>query len=356
MSKRRDIPAAGARSRRPNTAVQALLLLAGTGLAAAAAGIAYSAFALPKQLELPNAVSGERREVNGRAGRLSYYVAGQGAPLLLIHSINAATSAYETRPLFEHYRATRKVYTIDLPGFGFSQRGDREYTPRLYANAILDLVERIRGENPGQQVDALALSLSCEFLARAASQRPDHFRTLALISPTAFSKGARFYEPPGTTLGTPTVARLLKQPLWARALFEGLNSRASQRYFTQRTFGSKNVDEGLLAYEYLTAHQPGAEFAALTFLSGVLFSADIDAVYDRLALPVWLAHGVRGDFQDYGGVAKVLNRPNWSVATFQSGALPQFETLDELIAGYDAFLQAAADAREAEGARVGATV
>ena len=46
----------------------------------------------------------ERRELNGRAGRLELLCGRLGPPLLLIHSINAAGSAYEVRPIFEHSR------------------------------------------------------------------------------------------------------------------------------------------------------------------------------------------------------------------------------------------------------------
>ena len=77
---------------------------------------------------LPPAVSGERFEFDSPAGRLSAYVAGSGPPLLLVHSVNAAASAAEVRPLHEHYNASRRVFALDLPGFGFSERGDRRYT------------------------------------------------------------------------------------------------------------------------------------------------------------------------------------------------------------------------------------
>jgi len=54
------------------------------------------------QLNLPPAVAAERLESQGRSGRLSYYVAGSGPPLLLLHSINAAASVREVQPAFEH--------------------------------------------------------------------------------------------------------------------------------------------------------------------------------------------------------------------------------------------------------------
>lgn len=85
---------------------------------------------------LPAAVSGGRFVFASRAGPLSAYAAGQGPPLLLIHSINAAASAAEVRPLHEHYRATRTVFSIDLPGYGFSDRSERDYTPRLMTDAV----------------------------------------------------------------------------------------------------------------------------------------------------------------------------------------------------------------------------
>ena len=72
-------------------------------------------------ISLPVAVSAERLEVNERAGRLSYYVAGGGPPALVLHSINAAGSAYEVKPIFEVLSTTHRVYAPDLPGFGHSR-------------------------------------------------------------------------------------------------------------------------------------------------------------------------------------------------------------------------------------------
>ena len=63
--------------------------------------------------------------------------------MLLVHSINAAPSAMEMKPLFDHYRHRRPVYAPDLPGFGASERGDRPYTPELYADALAQFLEHV---------------------------------------------------------------------------------------------------------------------------------------------------------------------------------------------------------------------
>jgi len=311
----------------------------GLPLTMSLAGIAYSKLFVPHALDLAPALESERREFNGRAGHLSYYVAGTGEPLLLIHSINAAASAYEMRPLFERYRSRRRVYVADLPGFGFSERPAREYTPRLYVDALLDMLDEINRETGAQAIDALALSLGSEFLARAASEHPGRFHTLALVSPTGFGASDNWYGEPGSVRGKPALRSFYEFPLWSRAFYDLLTSRPSMRYFLAKTFGSSDaIDQGLLDYDYRTAHQPGAQHAPYAFISGLLFSADINRVYESLDMPVFLAHGVRGDFTDYGGTHKVESRANWSIRVFETGGIPYFEQPGAFAAGYDAFL------------------
>jgi pimeloyl-ACP methyl ester carboxylesterase len=300
---------------------------------------------------LPPALTGERFEWQGPAGRLSCYTsatAGSAAPLLLVHSINAAGSAYEVRPLYDRLRGTRTVYAPDLPGFGFSDRSDRPYTPRLMTDAVHDVVDRIRERHGGGPVDVVALSLSSEFVARAAAERPDAFRSIALVSPTGFSMRSPVDGPDGSNRGMAGLYRVLSAPVWRRGIFGLLTRRGTIRYFLQRTYGAKQIDEDLLDYDYLTTHVPGAENAPLLFVSGFLFSRDIGKVYSALQQPVWMTHGVRGDFTDYRRAQSFATRPNWRVDVWETGALPHFERPDEFARACETFL---ADPKGFVGAR-----
>ncbi|MDE2081944.1 MAG: alpha/beta hydrolase [Burkholderiales bacterium] len=283
---------------------------------------------------LPPALDAERFEFEG----LSCYAAGEGPPLLLVHSVNAAASAAEVRPLFEHARARRRVFALDLPGYGLSLRGAREYTPRLMTQALQAAAVQIRQHCGPGPIDALAVSLSCEFLARAAVERPADWRRLALVSPTGFNGTRPRRGPPGSTRALPWLQAALKAPLWSEALFRGLTRPGVVRYFLQRTWGGKVIDERMWAYAVATAHQPGARHAPLAFLSGALFSADIHTVYEALTQPVWVSHGVRGDFTDYRGLGLVSGRPNWRVSVFDTGALPYFEQPAAFFEQMDALL------------------
>ena len=121
--------------------------------------------------------------------------------MLLVHSVNAAGSACEMRPLFERHRAHRAVYALDLPGFGFSERSGLPYSPRLMTDAVLAMLD-----------------------------------------------------------------------------------------------------------------------------------------YESLALPVWVAHGRRGDFTDYRLLRRLADRINWIFDVFDTGALPHFKVADEFDRRYRRFL------------------
>jgi pimeloyl-ACP methyl ester carboxylesterase len=299
---------------------------------------------------LPPAVSGERVLLDTPSGQVSCYRAGlakpgsmsEGSaaitPMLLVHSVNAAASAYEVRPLHEYFAASRPVYSLDLPGYGFSERRPGEYTPRQMTDALHAVVALIHRDHGAVAVDALALSLSSEFLARAAVEDPATFRSLALVSPTGFSGPRRRYEPVGGSRKVDALYRFFSRPVIGAPVFRWLTRPGVIRYFLQRTWGGKAIDEGMWAYDVITTRQPGAWHAPISFLTACLFSTDINALYEKLVMPVWMSHGVRGDFVDYRGIDTVRGRPNWTFTVFQAGALPHFEAGVPFLAEYERFL------------------
>jgi pimeloyl-ACP methyl ester carboxylesterase len=303
---------------------------------------------------MPAPLPGGRVELaDTRVGRIALYgeaptsSEAEPPPLLLVHSVNAAATAYEMKTLFEHYQGKRAVYALDLPGFGLSDRSDRKYTPRMMTDGIHAVVREIQSRHGDVAVDIAALSLGCEFAARAASETPNAFRTVALISPTGFDKRAARaaqHARRDATRAMPWLHGLLSVPLWKRGFFSALTSRPSIRFFLQKTWGAKEIDEGLLEYDYITTHQPGAENAPYYFVSGYLFSMDAMKLYQNLSMPVWMAHGVRGDFVDYGEKRLVERLPNWKIDVFQTGAMPHFEQPAEFIGIYEAFLKQVASA------------
>lgn len=266
--------------------------------------------------------------------------AGSGPPVLLVHSINAAAGAHEMRPLTERLAAKHTVYVPDLPGFGASDRRDIVYSPRLYTDALHRVVDAIQAQHGPAPVPALALSLGCEFLARAAVERPQAFSRLALVSPTGLMGTRARRGPAGASRAVPGLHAVLTGPGWGPALFRQLTKPGVVRYFLRRTWGGDVIDETMWADSVAAARAPGAHHAPLYFLSAALFSADVLALYEALTQPVWASHGTRGDFTDYRGRIHLDGRANWQWSVYEGGALPYFEhpaafgaALDDFLAG-----------------------
>lgn len=331
-----------AHEQRPQTA-SPLKIVGAAGLASATAWIVYSAAFIDHNMPLPLAIESERRFFqSGRAGLLNYYVddSSDGRPLVLLHSINAAASAYEMRPIFEHYRGRRPVYALDLPGYGFSERSDRFYSPQLYAGAVHDFLTRVVDE----PADVIALSLGSEFAAQVALEQPNLFHSLVMISPTGLS-ATKKDQAQGTTIdgGGDGLLNLLLFPLWSQALFDMLVTRTGIQYFLKKSFTGP-LDEGLAAYAYLSSHQPGARYAPLHFISGSLFTPDVlHTTYTRLKRPALIIY----DQDAYTGFERLpdllLAHPNWSAARITpTRGLPHYEQMETCGRVLDNFWQSLA--------------
>lgn len=310
-----------------------LLGLAGFSLAAAGSWILYSNLSVDHQMDLPKALPDIRKTFDSpTAGPLSYYAStvSGGRPLVLIHSINAAGSAFELQPLFMYYRTQRPVYALDLPGFGFSDRSRREYTPALFTAAILDFLTT----QVGEPADVVALSLSNEFAARAALARPDLFNSLVCISPTGLSRRADMQgSQKASSYGASDLLHsAFAFPFWARPFYDFLTTHASIEYFLKRSFIGAVAPE-LSTYAYATAHQPGAENAPLYFISGKLFTPDIrQSVYEQLQVPALVLYD-RDGYTRFDHLPDLLEKnPNWqAVRLVPSLGLPQFERLEDTV-------------------------
>jgi pimeloyl-ACP methyl ester carboxylesterase len=218
-----------------------------------------------------------------RGHQIAYYVDGSGPPLLLVHSINAAASAFEMRGPFFGQRAGRRVYAIDLLGYGGSDRPNRRYSAADFIALIADFQRDVVGAGGA----AVASSLGAAYTIRAAAATPGLFGPLVLICPTGVSQLAEPSEP-GVAYGL-----LRGRP--GDLAFAALTSRRSTRLFLeQQAYYDKScIDETTLRGFYDASHQPGAKYAPICFVSQLLNCSVADA-FGKLAQPILLVWGKQG--------------------------------------------------------------
>ncbi|WP_254767764.1 alpha/beta fold hydrolase [Salinilacihabitans rarus] len=228
------------------------------GAVAGAAGVAVVGDRLLRARagDLDDPLPGIERTYRWRGMDVRYTVAGEpdDPEIVLCHGINAAASSYEFEPIFDLLADHYRVFAVDLPGFGRSDRPPLVYSSGLYAEFVRDFATDV-----ADRPIVVASSLTGAFAADAAAEAD--FERLVLICPTGDTGTER-----------PWVRTLLRAPVVGTALFDLLASKPSIQYFLEREgyYDDESVDPAEIDYAWRSAHQPGARYAPASFASGTL--------------------------------------------------------------------------------------
>lgn len=296
------------------------LLMSGGALVGAAA--AFNVYARRGVDRLPNRIGGEEGGWSWRGHRIDFTRRGTGPAVLLVHGIHAAASAYEWRHTVDHLARGHTVYTIDLLGFGRSDRPAIRYTARLYIALLSDFIAQVIGES----CVLVATGLSAAYAIILAARDPERFPKVALIAPTGLT---RLNEAPSAGAGAGRAA--MDAPVLGTAAFNALVSRRALRHFLEEAYFDHTIvsDELVQAY-YETAHQRGARHAPVAFIAGQL-NIDVRRALRRLRQPALLFWGEEARITPVEEVRGFRSlKPDFDVHILSpAGDLPQDERPDE---------------------------
>ncbi|WP_254523012.1 alpha/beta fold hydrolase [Natrinema caseinilyticum] len=218
---------------------------------------------------LENPLPGIERTYRWRGIESTYTVAGDpnDPDMLLLHGIYAGASSNEFALIFERLAEKYRVYAVDLPGFGRSERPPLVYSASLYAEFVRDFA----AQNTAEPI-VVASSLTGAFAAEAADELDA--RRLVLICPTDETGDER-----------PWVRTLLRTPIVGTTLYNALASKPAIRHFYDRDgyYDSDRIDSDEVQYAWDSAHQPGARYATASFAAGTL-DPDFDLATELAAL------------------------------------------------------------------------
>ncbi len=276
----------------------------------------------------PQVLEGERRSFSSNFGRVAYTVKGQGEPLVLIHGIYVGASSYEFRHIFDNLARNFRVYSLDLLGFGNSERPALRYTPAMYIQLIGDFVRQVVG-GADQPVSILAPSLTAALTIRVVASSPGLFARLILIEPTGLQNLSDEYESPGRRL----VRMLLSSPLLGESIYNLVCSRRSIRYMLQtQVYADRNlVSDDMIDIYYTMAHQPGGRFPIASFISGCL-NTSVVAEYARLRQPILLCWGKDSRLTPLENAYSFRSaNAHADIRIFDCGGIPQDEVPNEFV-------------------------
>jgi pimeloyl-ACP methyl ester carboxylesterase len=314
-------------------------LLAGGAAMGAAATL--NALASRGIAPLENLIGGDERWFDWRGRRVFYTyrkarTRKSGRPVLLAHGIHTAAWSYEWRSNVDALSEAHDVYTVDLLGFGMSDRPHTRYSARMY----LRLIDDFARQAIAAPATLVASSLTAAYASVLGARDPGQYPALVLIEPTGLVRRNTAANTGGD------VARLVVDaPLVGAAVFNALASRRSIRYWLERAYVDLQfVTPELVDIYHRAAHQRGARHAPAAFLSGHL-NLDVRGAVRRLRQPVLLVWGeqaVETPVEDARGFMALNAALQLSILD-PAGMLPHDEQAAEFNSVVTRFL---ADSRE----------
>ncbi|HDP77127.1 MAG TPA: alpha/beta hydrolase [Mesotoga infera] len=110
-------------------------------------------------------------------------IVGEGKPILMIHGFPG--SHIEFQELAELLSANRRIYIIDLPGFGLSTASNKgDYSVKGYADLTVDLMDLLNIE----KADIIGHSLGGEIGLNIAYYYPERIESLVLIDASPYGE------------------------------------------------------------------------------------------------------------------------------------------------------------------------
>lgn len=231
---------------------------------------------------LPNPLGGERRWWTWRGHPVAYVVRGEGAPVVLLHSIHAAAWSGEWRRTAPAIPDGFATIALDLLGFGASARPPVAYDAPLYLELIRDFLREVV-RTPAVLVGS---SLGGTYAIAIAHRHPELVRAVCAIGPAGVTRLIHRGGAAGAL-----VQRVFRTPGLGATLFSLLVSRFSIRTFLKDIYSdSRALDEETIELFHVSANQPGARFAPAAFV-GMQLCEDIRPALPALTVPLLLVWG-----------------------------------------------------------------
>lgn len=218
------------------------------------------------------------------AGRMLYYEAGDGPPLVFLHGVCGGCSAWNWSKIAPAFVDSHRVVVAEFVGWGGAEHPSRLLLGEDYVTQIDALLEAV-----GEPSTVVAESLAAGWAIAAAQADPERVTELVLMSP---SGGKDFGEDAFEPDVQATLTRLAQSDLGSAfypAVFSQRQTYAD--WFAQEGFADPAaVSDEIVDAFWWSGTRPGAEYSALPFLSGEL-RYDLAPLLRDLPVPAAMVWG-----------------------------------------------------------------
>lgn len=286
----------------------------------------------------------EQNSVVTSLGTMVYYT-NKGQPwqdwqsetnkkLIFLHGFGGGSSAYEWSKVYPAFASQYQVIAPDLIGWGRSEHPEKDYHPDDYIKSITEFLQQTCSE----PTPVVASSLTAALTVRVAIASPELFKCLILSTPAGLSDFGENYS-------RSFFAQLVSTPVLDRFIYNlGVASyNGIQNFLQSRQFARPERIYPEIVQAYLaSATQPGAEYAALSFVRGDL-CFDLAQYISQLTTPTAIIWGQKSQFTPTKIGRRLASLNPEAIKYFQEledvGLTPQLESPAVVIGLIQAYLQ-----------------
>lgn len=184
-----------------------------------------------------------------RFGKIRYTKKGSGTPVLLIHNLIQGSSNYEFHYLTESLSKKYEVYSIDLLGYGLSDKPDMTYTNYVYVQLIIDFIKSIIGK----KTNIITCGDSAPVVIMACHNDPEVIDKMILINPQSLYKANQI-----PSKQTKALKLLIESPVIGTFIYNLLNNKnAYENLFkTEYFYNQIKINEKDILSYLEAAHTP----------------------------------------------------------------------------------------------------
>ncbi len=194
-----------------------------------------------------------------RFGEIKYSKKGKGSPILFIHDLTPGSSSYEFHQLVNNLTDKHEVYTLDLLGYGLSEKPSITYTNTLYEQLIKDFIQNIIGK----KTSVIATGNSVPFSIMACHNNPEYFDKMIFINPQSLYSQNQI-----PSKQTKLFKYAFEVPVIGTFIYNILNTKHSfEKTFEEDYFYDKSKIKEKYILNYMEASQLSGYFAKYSFAS-----------------------------------------------------------------------------------------
>ncbi len=196
-----------------------------------------------------------------RFGKIRYTQMGSGSPVLLLHDLTAGSSSHEFSKIADELAKKHEVYTMDLLGYGLSDKPNITYTSYLYVQSIIDFIKNVIGE----KTDILATGDSASIAVMCAHNDGEAVDRIVLINPQSLSRLNRI-----PSKRTKLLKLLIDTPVLGTFVYNMITTKgAFRKQFGEKYFYNPGmISEGILEAWREASHHPdhNAKYSCASYM------------------------------------------------------------------------------------------